>query len=64
MSMKDLNQVEQEMYYQKCRHLEESIKREKNPNKRKELQEEYQKQRKNVSMQTLTNHINQKKNKK
>ena len=62
--MKDINQVEQEMYYQQCRQLEESIRREKNQDKRKELQKEYEKLRKYVTMQTLTDHVNRKKNKK
>lgn len=52
--MKDLDAVEQEMYYQKSKHKEDEIRKETNQEKRKQLQEEYEDLRSHVSMKTLT----------
>ena len=61
--MKDLNAVEQEMYYKKCKKIEEEIRKESKPEKRKELQKEYQQIRANITMQTLTKHMKMNKTK-
>lgn len=58
--MKDLDKVEQEMYYTKCKKMEDKIRQENNPEQRKKLQQEYEMLRSHLSMKTLMDHMKKK----